>query len=103
MAQDYYIRRQVIEVFGFNEELLIELEREDLVYTVEMESMPERVYPPDQFDRLRVISNLINELDVNLAGVEVILEMRDNMIRMQDQFNEILETLVRELKARLSQ
>jgi hypothetical protein len=35
--------------------------------------------------------------------VEVILEMRENMIRMQRQFDVILETLVQELKGRLSE
>jgi hypothetical protein len=38
---------------------------------------------------------------VNLAGVEVIMEMRENLIRMQRQFDQILETLVKELKTRL--
>jgi hypothetical protein len=33
----------------------------------------------------------------------VILEMRENMIRMQRQFDVILETLVQELKGRLSE
>jgi MerR family transcriptional regulator, heat shock protein HspR len=103
MAQEYYFRRQVTEIFGFNEDFLIELETEDIVHCVEMEAVPEPVYPLDQFDRLRVIFNLMNELDVNLAGVEVILEMRENMIRMQQQFNVILEMLVRELKDRLSE
>lgn len=103
MAQEYYFRRQVIEIFGFDEEFLIKLEAEDLVHSVEVESLPEPVYSPEQFDRLRVIRNLMKELEVNLPGVEVILEMRENMIRMQRQFDVILETLVRELKGKLSE
>lgn len=103
MAQEYYFRRQVVEIFGFDEDFLIKLESEELVHSVEVESVPEPVYPPDQFDRLRVIRNLMKELEVNLPGVEVILEMRENMIRMQRQFDVILETLVQELKGRLSE
>ncbi len=38
---------------------------------------------------------------MNLPGVEVILEMRENMIRMQRQFDQILEAIVKELKVRL--
>ncbi|AFM25149.1 chaperone modulator CbpM [Desulfomonile tiedjei] len=102
MTQRYYFKREIIEEFGFDEHLLIKLESEELVHSVEVESEPERVYPLDQYDRLRVICNLMNELEVNLPGVEVILEMRENMIRMQQQFDEILEILVRELKMRLS-
>ena len=103
MAQQYYLRRQVIETFGFEEDFLVELETEELIYTVKVDTTPERVYPPDQFERLRVIYNLINDLDVNLPGVEVILGMRENMIRMQKQFDSILETLVQELKGRLAE
>jgi hypothetical protein len=33
--------------------------------------------------------------------VEVILEMRENMILMQRQFDQILDAMVRELKSRL--
>ncbi|MBI5250098.1 MAG: hypothetical protein HY912_11450 [Desulfomonile tiedjei] len=101
MEQDYYFRGQVIEIFGFDEDFLSELEAEELVCSAELEAIPERVFLPDQFDRLRIICNLINELEVNMAGVEVILQMRENMIRMQRQFDEILGTLVRELKGRL--
>ena len=103
MAQEYYFRRQVVEIFGFDEDFLIKLESEELVHSVEVQSVPEPVYPPDQLDRLRVIRNLMKELEVNLPGVEVILEMRENMIRMQRQFDVILETLVQELKGRLSE
>ena len=65
------------------------------------ESTSERVFPPDQVERIRIIDNLVNDLEVNLAGVEVIMEMRENLIRMQRQFDQILETLVKELKTRL--
>jgi len=103
MPEQYYFRRQVIEIFGFDEEFLVELETEDLIHAVELESIRERVYMPDQVERLRVICNLVNELEVNLPGVEVIMEMRENMIRMQEQFNVILESLVKQLKDRLAE
>ena len=49
-------------------------------------------------ERARVSALLTEELEVNLAGAEVILRMRDDMIAMQRQFNEILRRLSRELK-----
>jgi MerR family transcriptional regulator/heat shock protein HspR len=101
MAPDYYYRRQIIEIFECDESFIDRLEAEDLVQSVEAESEPERVFPPDQVERIRIINNLMRELDVNLAGVEVILAMRENMIRMQRQFDEILEILVQELKGRM--
>jgi MerR family transcriptional regulator, heat shock protein HspR len=101
MTNEYYVRKQVVEIFGFEETFLDELEAEDLVRSSGSEASPERVYPVDQVERLRLIATLVRELEVNLPGVEVILEMRENMIRMQHQFDTILEVLVRELKHRI--
>lgn len=103
MEQHYYHRKQVIEFFSFDEAFLDILEAEELVRSVEVESCEERVFPADQVERLRIIYNLVEELDVNLPGVEVILSMRENMILMQQQFQQILETLAKELKSRLEE
>ncbi|MEW6140054.1 MAG: chaperone modulator CbpM [Thermodesulfobacteriota bacterium] len=101
MAQNYYRREQVIEILKIEEQFLDELEAEELVRPQALSSR-ERVFSPDQVERIRIIANLVRQLDVNLAGCEVILEMRENMIRMQRQFDEILSCLVDELKRRLS-
>jgi hypothetical protein len=47
---------------------------------------------------VRVARLLIDEMGVNLEGAEVALHMREQMIAMQRQFNEILRRLGRELK-----
>lgn len=49
-------------------------------------------------ERVRFITFLTEELEVNLPGAEVILHMRDDMIAMQRQFDEILASVVDELK-----
>jgi len=102
MADDYYYRKQVIEIFDLEEGFLAELEAEDLIHTIEVETCGERVFPLDQVERLRIISNLVRDLEVNLPGVEVILAMRENMILMQRQFDKIMEALVTELKGRFN-
>jgi MerR family transcriptional regulator, heat shock protein HspR len=101
MARTYYYRKEIIEIFQCDEKFLKELEAENLVHPVEEKSVQEQVFPPDQVERIRIIRTLMRDLEVNLAGVEVILGMRENMIRMQQQFHEILETLVDELKTRI--
>ncbi len=53
-------------------------------------------------ERARVIAVLMEELEVNLAGAEVILHMREDMIAMQRQFGEILTGLVDELKREIA-
>jgi MerR family transcriptional regulator/heat shock protein HspR len=100
MTQDFFYRHQIIEIFEMDENFLRRLEDEELVHPVQVESVTENVFPREEVERIRIIHNLVNELDVNLPGVEVILEMRENMIRMQQQFNVILETLIKELKER---
>ena len=52
-------------------------------------------------ERLRVILLLLRELEVNLPGIEVIMHMRDELLAMQQQFDEILHALVEELRKRV--
>jgi len=72
------------------------LEREQVIYPVIRRSR--KLYPLDQVDRVRVAHLLIEEMGVNLEGAEVALHMREQMIAMQRQFNELLRLLGRELK-----
>ncbi len=44
-----------------------------------------RLYTDQDLERLEVILNLTRELGVNLAGIEIILNMRDKMAQMQAQ------------------
>ena len=50
-----------------------------------------RLYSEDDLKRLEVILTLTRELGVNLAGVEVILNMREKMERLQLQVEEMIE------------
>ena len=42
-----------------------------------------RLYSPVDIDRLRQISRLTDELGVNLAGVQIILDMRERLEQLQ--------------------
>ncbi|HXU19736.1 MAG TPA: helix-turn-helix transcriptional regulator [Verrucomicrobiae bacterium] len=44
-----------------------------------------RLYTDGDLERLEVILNLTREMGVNLAGIEIILNMRDKMSEMQAQ------------------
>lgn len=50
-----------------------------------------RLYSEEDLRRLEVILTLTRELGVNLAGVEVILNMREKMERLQLQVEEMIE------------
>jgi MerR family transcriptional regulator/heat shock protein HspR len=64
-----------------------------------------RLYSPRDLGRVRKINRLVNDLGVNLAGVEVILNMSERMEylqaemgRMQTEFEAEIECLRRELE-----
>jgi len=87
---------EVVKICGVDEEFVIRLEREKVIYPIVRRSR--KLYPLDQVDRVRVARLLIEEMGVNLEGAEVALHMREQMIAMQRQFNELLRLLGRELK-----
>jgi MerR family transcriptional regulator/heat shock protein HspR len=62
-----------------------------------------RLYTDEDLDRLEVILQLTRELGVNLAGVEIILNMREKMAAMQRQMEEFVNSLNLELAAHLRQ
>jgi len=52
-----------------------------------------RLYEDADLERLEVILSLTRELGVNLAGVEIILNMREKMDEMQREFERFFEYL----------
>jgi MerR family transcriptional regulator/heat shock protein HspR len=95
-----YLRLQEVCVqLAIDDALLREVCDEGLVQ-VKQTTGEEAVISAEDADRLRVITVLMREMDVNLAGVEVILHMREDVTAMQRQFDDILRALVVELRRR---
>lgn len=46
-----------------------------------------RLYSQREIERLRKIARLTNELGVNLAGVEIIMDLTERLDRMQEEMN----------------
>src|SRR5579862_8545373 len=61
-----------------------------------------RLYTDGDLERLEVILNLTRELGVNLAGIEIILNMRDKMSEMQAQMEAFAKFLRTEVARNLS-
>lgn len=55
-----------------------------------------RLYSDEDIQRLQQVQRLIDELGVNLAGVEVIMNMTDRMERQQREFEERVRQLQEE-------
>jgi len=94
-----YMISSVAEQYAIHPQTLRLYEREGLLKPSRSEGNT-RLYTDDDLERLEVILHLTRELGVNLAGVEIILNMREKMAEMQTQIEEFVATLNRELVAR---
>jgi MerR family transcriptional regulator, heat shock protein HspR len=96
MARRYLRITEVVKICGVDEKFVDDLEREQIVQPVIRRNL--KFYAPDQVDRVRVAHLLIEEMGVNMEGAEVALHMREQMIAMQRQVNELLRLLRHQLK-----
>src|SRR4026207_2305535 len=87
-----YTISAVAELFDIHPQTLRLYEREGLLKPSRSEGNT-RLYEDADLERLEVILSLTRDLGVNLAGVEIILNMREKMDQMQREFNRFLESL----------
>lgn len=91
VAEKYQIHPQTLRMY----------EREGLLLPSRSEGNT-RLYTDEDLERLEVILELTRELGVNLAGVEIILNMREKMAAMQVQIEEFVKQLNVELRRNLA-
>jgi len=89
----------VAERFDIHPQTLRLYEREGLI-TPARSSGNTRLYDEETLKRLEIILTLTRELGVNLAGVEVVLNMREQMERMQSEMDRVLEQVRRQAAER---
>jgi MerR family transcriptional regulator/heat shock protein HspR len=94
-----YMISSVAEQYGVHPQTLRLYEREGLLKPSRSDGNT-RQYTEDDLDRLEVILHLTRDLGVNLAGVEIILNMRAKMAAMQSQIEEFVRGLNLELANR---
>ncbi len=94
-----YMISAVAEQYNIHPQTLRLYEREGLLKPSRSDGNT-RLYTDDDLERLEIILHLTRDLGVNLAGVEIILNMREKMAEMQCQIEEFVATLNRELAAR---
>ncbi len=56
-----------------------------------------RMYSRQDIEKLEVILNLTREMGVNLAGVQVILDMLERLETQQQQIEEVIDFIQREM------
>jgi MerR family transcriptional regulator/heat shock protein HspR len=94
----YYMISVVAKNYGIHPQTLRLYEREGLLKPSRTEGNT-RLYSEEDLTQLEVILNLTRDLGVNLAGVEIVLNMRRKLEQMQTEFGEFLRQLKEELGA----
>jgi MerR family transcriptional regulator/heat shock protein HspR len=92
-----YMISVVAEMLGVHPQTLRLYEREGFIKPSRTEGNT-RLYSDSDVEGVRRILHLTRDLGVNLAGVEVVLEMRRKMEEMRVRNEELLEYIRRELR-----
>lgn len=87
-----YTISAVAELFDIHPQTLRLYEREGLLKPSRSDGNT-RLYEDADIERLEIILSLTRDLGVNLAGVEIILNMREKMNQMQSEFERFFEYL----------
>ena len=95
-----YMISAVAEQYSLHPQTLRMYEREGLLKPSRSEGNT-RLYTDEDVERLEVILQLTRELGVNLAGVEIILNMREKMEEMQRQIEQFVSSLNSEIAHRV--
>jgi MerR family transcriptional regulator/heat shock protein HspR len=93
----YYMISVVAKSYGIHPQTLRLYEREGLLKPSRTEGNT-RLYSEEDLRQLEVILNLTRDLGVNLAGVEIVLNMRRKMEQMQAEIAEFVAHVREELQ-----
>lgn len=83
----------VAEMFGIHPQTLRTYEREGLIRPARTEGNT-RLYSQEDVERIELILRLTKDLGVNLAGVQVILNMRERMAEMERQMHRMMQAML---------
>jgi MerR family transcriptional regulator/heat shock protein HspR len=95
-----YMISAVAELYNIHPQTLRLYEREGLLIPSRSDGNT-RLYTQDDLDQLEIILNLTRELGVNLAGIDVIMNMRRRMRQMQDEMQAFVDYVQKEFGYRV--
>ncbi|HKU26962.1 MAG TPA: helix-turn-helix transcriptional regulator [Candidatus Sulfotelmatobacter sp.] len=96
-----YMISSVAEMYGIHPQTLRLYEREGLLKPSRTEGNT-RLYTDEDLERLEFILSLARDLGVNIAGMAIILQMRERMEEMQRQIQEFVQYIQKEVLTRAS-
>jgi MerR family transcriptional regulator/heat shock protein HspR len=92
----------VAEMYEIHPQTLRLYEREGLLKPSRTEGNT-RLYTDEDLERLEFILNLARDLGVNIAGIAIILQMRERMEEMNRQMQSFVEYVRSEMLTRMQQ
>src|SRR5271154_2152878 len=95
-AKAGYMISAVAELYKLHPQTLRLYERVGLLKPSRSEGNT-RLYTDSDLERLDVILTLARDMGVNLAGIEIILNMREKMVEMERQMTEFATVVQQEL------
>jgi len=95
-AKAGYMISAVAEIYKLHPQTLRLYERVGLLKPSRSQGNT-RLYTDSDLERLDVILTLARDMGVNLAGIEIILNMREKMIEMEQQMREFAHVVQEEL------
>jgi MerR family transcriptional regulator/heat shock protein HspR len=97
-----YMISAVAEMYDIHPQTLRLYEREGLLKPSRTEGNT-RLYTDEDLERLEFILNLARDLGVNIAGIAIILQMRERMEEMNRQMHNFVEYVRTEMLAHVTQ
>ncbi len=97
-----YMISAVAEMYDIHPQTLRLYEREGLLKPSRTEGNT-RLYTDEDIERLEFILNLARDLGVNIAGIAIILQMRERMEEMNRQMHSFVEYVRTEMLAHVTQ
>ncbi len=98
MTKEFWTIKEVIEVFELEEITVEQLEEEEILCPRCQGDLSSRLFSREDMERLRLAKILMDEMGVNIPGVDIILRLRQNLIDMRRQFDAILEDVANHVR-----
>src|ERR1700683_578426 len=95
-----YMISSVSEMYQIHPQTLRLYEREGLLRPSRSEGNT-RLYTDEDLERLEFILNLARDLGVNIAGIAIVLQMRERMEEMNRQMQDFVEYVRTEMVGRM--
>jgi MerR family transcriptional regulator/heat shock protein HspR len=88
----FYTRRRIVELLHVEEAFVEALEQEEVIQ-IDAPVEAEGEFSERMLERVRVADSLVRDLEVNLAGVAIIIRLREEMTDLRTKLGSALQAI----------